>query len=90
MNDILTNTFYNENNEPIACVVLFEYQSETTKKEYVIYTDNSLADNGEKNIYASEKKLDKEKFVLNDIEDEMDLEIIQALIEKGELLNGEI
>ena len=42
-----------KNGKTIDCDVLFTFDSEDTGKAYIGYTDNSIANNGRKNIYVS-------------------------------------
>ena len=43
----------NKNGQDVECDVLFTFDSEDTGKAYIGYTDNSIANNGRKNIYVS-------------------------------------
>ncbi len=49
------NTFkiINDNGEEIMCDILFTFDSEETKKSYIVYTDNTLDENGSTKVYAS-------------------------------------
>ena len=49
------NTFkiINDNGEEIICDVLFTFDSEETKKSYIVYTDNSKDEQGNIQVYAS-------------------------------------
>lgn len=60
--------------------VLFTFDSEDTMKSYIGYTDNTIADNGRKNIFVSSyNPLDLEA-KLEDITDERELEMISDVL----------
>ena len=39
--------------EEIECEILFTFDSEETKKSYIVYTDNSTDEDGSIRVYAS-------------------------------------
>ena len=49
------NTFQvlDENGKEVTCEVLFTFDSEETKKSYIVYTDNTTDDDGNVRVYAS-------------------------------------
>ena len=49
------NTFKikGENGEEVTCEVLFTFDSEETKKSYIVYTDNTTDKDGNVRVYAS-------------------------------------
>ena len=49
------NTFkiVNENGEEVMCDILFTFDSEETKKSYIVYTDNTTDEDGSIRVYAS-------------------------------------
>ena len=46
-------TIVNDKGEEVECEILFTFDSEETKKSYIVYTDNSLDDNGSTKVFAS-------------------------------------
>ena len=46
-------TITNEEGKEVECEVLFTFDSEETKKSYLIYTDNTLDEGGNTKVYAS-------------------------------------
>ena len=46
-------TIRNEIGEEIDCEVLFTFDSDETKKSYIVFTDNSLDNNGNIKVYAN-------------------------------------
>ena len=48
-----TFTIVNDEGKEIKCEVLFTYEDEKTKKNYMAYTDNTLDEEGNTKVYAS-------------------------------------
>ena len=46
-------TIVNDAGEEVECEILFTFDSDETKKSYIVYTDNSLDENGSTKVYAS-------------------------------------
>ena len=46
-------TLVNDRGEEVECEILFTFDSDETKKSYIVYTDNSLDDNGSTKVFAS-------------------------------------
>jgi len=46
-------TIVNDEGKEIECEVLFTFDSDETKKSYIVYTDNSLDESGNTRVYAS-------------------------------------
>ncbi len=46
-------TIVNDKGEEVECEILFTFDSDETKKSYIVYTDNTLDDNGSTKVYAS-------------------------------------
>lgn len=68
--------------EYIECDVIFTFDCEETNKSYIGYTDNSIAQNGRKNIFVSSyNPLDLNE-ELKDVEDERELKMIQDVLRK--------
>lgn len=71
----------------VECEVLFAFENDELKKQYIGYTDHSIGENGRKNIYVSswnpvlgtdkledittQEELDMVRDVLNQIADEV-------------------
>ena len=77
------NTFTVRDNEgkEITCEVLFTFESDETKKNYIVYTDNSLDDKGNIKVYASIYEPDAENTELKPIETEREWKIIETILE---------
>ena len=46
-------TIINDRGEEVECEILFTFDSDETKKSYIVYTDNTLDENGSTKVYAS-------------------------------------
>ena len=46
-------TIVNDRGEEVECEILFTFDSDETKKSYIVYTDNTLDENGSTKVYAS-------------------------------------
>ena len=60
--------------------VLFTFESEETKKNYIVYTDNSRDDKGNVQVYASTYNPDDEKTKLEAIETEKEWKVIETIL----------
>ena len=53
MEDKNTFTVINEEGKEVVCNVLFTFDSDETKKSYIVYTDNTKDNQGNIQVYAS-------------------------------------
>ena len=60
--------------------VLFTFESDETKKNYMVYTDNSTDEEGNVRVYASVFKPDAEPLELLPVETEREWKIIETII----------
>ena len=77
------NTFKVIDNEgkEVVCEVLFTFDSEETKKSYIVYTDNTTDEKGNVKVYASVYKKDSDTTELLPIETEREWKIIETILE---------
>lgn len=59
---------------------LFSFESDKTKKSYIIYTDNELDEDGNTKVYASIYEPDKETQSLQAVETEEEWKIIESIL----------
>ena len=45
-------TVVNDEGKEVKCEILFTYEDEKTKKNYIAYTDNTLDEEGNTKVYA--------------------------------------
>ena len=72
-----------EGNE-IEFEILFTFESDETKKNYMVYTDNTKDENGNVRVYASVFKPDAEPLELLPVETEREWKIIETILESIE------
>ena len=64
--------------------VLFTFDNDETKKSYIIYTDNSLDDNGKVQVYASIYNPEDPHSELKEIKTEKEWKVIETILESIE------
>ena len=62
----------------VECEVLFTFESDETKKNYMVYTDNTTDENGNVRVYASIYNPDQPESDLIPIESEAEWKIIET------------
>lgn len=70
----------NDLGEEITCDVLFTFESDETKKNYIVYTDNTLDENKNIKVYASIFDPNKENSNLLPIETEKEWDVIENIM----------
>lgn len=71
----------NEQGEEIECDVIFTFDSEETGKSYIVYTDNTMDENGNIKIYASCYDPHADGSELLPIETDREWEIIETILD---------
>ena len=61
--------------------VLFTFESDETKKNYMVYTDNTKDKDGNTKVYASVFEPDKEPFRLLPVETDREWKVIETILE---------
>ena len=74
-------TVLDENGQEVVCEILFTFNSEETKKDYMVYTDNTTDEEGNIKVYASIFDPKAEKAELIPIETEREWKIIETILE---------
>ncbi len=77
------NTFkvINNEKEEVVCNILFTFDSEETKKSYIVYTDNTTDENGNIQVYASIFNPEDPNTKLEPIETEKEWKVIETILE---------
>jgi len=70
-----------ENGKEVVCEPLFTFESEETKKQYVVYTDNSRDESGNVRVFASIYNNKKEGGELLPIKSEKEWKVIETILE---------
>lgn len=73
-------TIVNDEGREIKCEILFTYEDEKTKKNYMAYTDNTQDDDGNTKVYASIYNPEEENPVLLPIETDEEWKMIEAIL----------
>lgn len=81
-NERMTFKVNDENGNEIECEVLFTFESDETKKNYIVYTDNTTDDDGNTKVYASIYTPGEETTTLLPIETEKEWKIIETILEE--------
>ncbi len=78
----MENTFkiINDKGEEVMCDVLFTFDSEETKKSYIVYTDNSKDQEGNVQVYASIYDPNQEDQKLEPIQTEKEWKVIETIL----------
>jgi len=71
----------NENGKEIECEPLFTFESEETKKNYIVYTDNTVDKNGNTKVYASIYNITDKGRELLPIKSEKEWKVIETILE---------
>lgn len=77
-------TVINDEGKQVECEVLFTFDSDETKKSYIVYTDNTQDEIGNIKVYASvydPKNMSDDKMKLDPIETEKEWNIIETILE---------
>ncbi len=70
-----------ENGKKMECEPLFTFESEETKRQYVVYTDNTLDEKGNVRVYASIYNVSDKGSQLLPIKSEKEWKIIETILE---------
>lgn len=74
-------TLIDDNGVETTYDVLFTYESEETKKHYIAYTDNSLDETGNIQVYASVFDPTNPNSRLEPIESEKEWKVVETILE---------
>ena len=73
-------TIKNPEGKELECDVLFTFDAEETKKSYIIFTDNTLDENGNIKVYANTYDPEGKSDDLGVIETEKEWQMIDGLL----------
>lgn len=75
-----TITVKDENGKEVVCDILFTFDSEETKKSYIVYTDNTKDSNGQVQVYASIYNPGDKNTKLEEIKTEKEWKVIDTIL----------
>ena len=81
MNEKKKFTVLDEHGKPVICEPLFTFESDETKKQYVVYTDNSKDASGNVRVFASIYNMSKNGGELLPIKTEKEWKVIETILE---------
>lgn len=81
-NNKMTFKILGDDGKEIECEVLFTFESDETKKNYIVYTDNTIDEQGNIKVYASIYNPNEENTALIPIESEKEWKIIETILEE--------
>ena len=81
MNEKKKFVVIDEKGNKVECEPLFTFESEETKKQYVVYTDNSKDKDGNTRIFASIYKVNDKGGEFLPIKDEKEWKVVETILE---------
>lgn len=78
----MTFKVMNDEGKEVECEVLFTFESDETKKNYIVYTDNTTDEAGNIKVYASIYNPNEEETKLLPIETDKEWKIIETILEE--------
>jgi len=82
MEEKMTFKVVNDEGKEVECEVLFTFESDETKKNYIVYTDNTLDEDGNTKVYASIYNPEEDETKLLPIESDKEWKIIETILEE--------
>ena len=76
----MTFNITNDEGQEVECEVLFTFESAETGKNYMVYTDNTVDEEGNTKVYASIYNPDEEDQTLQPIETDKEWTIIETIL----------
>lgn len=73
-------TVINNEGREVVCDVLFTFDSDETRKSYIVYTDNTKDQNGNIQVYASIFNPEDENTELLPIETDKEWKVIETIL----------
>ena len=81
MEEKMTFKVINDEGKEVECEVLFTFESDETKKNYIVYTDNTKDEQGNIEVYASIYHPEDNNGRLEAIETEKEWKVIETILE---------
>ena len=82
-------TVVNENNEIMDVDVLFTFKNTATDRCYIVYTENTLDENGDTEVFASIFDPDDKTLTLHPIETDEEWALLESKLREYERSKGE-
>lgn len=78
--DLVKFKVFDDEGKEVECEVLFTFDSDETGKSYMVYTDNSLDEEGNTRVYASIYNPEEDEIKLQPIETDKEWKIIETIL----------
>ena len=78
----LTFKITGEDGKDIECEALFTFEGKETGKNYIVYTDNTMDEEGNTKVYASIYTPDQAETELKPIETDKEWKIIETILQE--------
>ncbi len=88
-NEEIKFTIINDEGKELECDVLFTVDSEETGKSYIVYTDNSVDENGNIKTYGSIYDPSGESLKLDPIETEQEWNMLEQILTSAQEKAGD-
>jgi uncharacterized protein YrzB (UPF0473 family) len=82
IDESMTFKVVNDKGQEIECEVLFTFEKEDTGKNYIVYTDNTLDEDGNIKVYASIFNPDDDETKLLPITTDEEWNVIETILEE--------
>ena len=82
MEEKMTFKVINDEGKEVECEALFTFESDETKKNYIVYTDNTTDEEGNTKVYASIYNPEEDETKLLPIETDKEWKIIETILEE--------
>lgn len=82
MEEKMTFSVINDEGKEVECEVLFTFESDETKKNYMVYTDNTIDEEGNTKVYASIYNPEDDETKLLPIETDKEWKIIETILDE--------
>ena len=80
MEEKMTFKVVDPNGKETEYEVLFTFESDETKKNYIVYTDDTTDDSGNVKVYASTYIAEGERYNLSPIETDKEWKVIETIL----------
>ena len=80
--EVMTFKVINDEGKEVECEVLFTFESDETKKNYIVYTDNTIDEEGNTKVYASIYNPNEDETKLIPIETDKEWKIIETILDE--------
>lgn len=70
-----------QDNKEIECEIVFTFKDDNNNISYIVYTDGTKDEDGELEIYASRYSLEGNQYILSDIENDYEWNLIDSMLD---------